>query len=200
MQVLPIELVHKIYRESTRDFFRDWPAAHWDFYIRAYKGPSFIVYRFATVHELVAEVMTLARSEVPSVYTANHFCELVLKNAHLKYDPTFQTILEISMNGVPKELTIWTELSRLVVSFRGAPEPHRYMPVQGSIAAPLGKLFQTFGPVWNNRDWHLIFNDGTPVTLQRYQTNVDLNMDPETVWILSDKKKARELVFSVMGQ
>jgi hypothetical protein len=74
------------------------------------------------------------------------------------------------------------------------------MPVQGSIAAPLGALFATFGPVWNNQDWHVVFNDGTPVTLRREQTNVVPGPEQETVWILSDKKKARELVFSVMGQ
>jgi len=199
MQDLPIELAHKIYRESTRDFFREWPSAHWEFYIRAYKGPPFIVYRFATARELVIEILILMRTEVPSVYTANHLCELVLKNEHLQYDAAYQRLLKISMDGVPEELPIWRDMARLVVSFRGA-VPHAYMPVQGSIAAPLGALFATFGPVWNNQDWHVVFNDGTLVTLRREQTNVVPGPEQETVWILSDKKKARELVFSVMGQ
>jgi hypothetical protein len=47
-----------------------------------------------------------------------------------------------------------------------------------------------------------VFNDGTLLTLRREQTNVVPGPEPEqeTVWILSDTKKARELVFSVMGQ
>jgi len=190
METLPIELAHKIYRESTKDFFQDFQVAHWNFHVSRHKGPTLEVIKFESFGALVCAIRDYLHA--PNHYIFQHICKLLLANKQFANNAYYQKMIEFTLDRIPRGLQISQDVNKLYTRYKTSDEPHVYMPLHGTIGTRVEKIINRFGPASDDGQWHLVFNDIHKVSIKRCEFN------EYTFYIMSESKHGTDFVFSLV--